>query len=556
MSKSRKTPFSIQEGLKVGAAGKSVEDLHAYLNTFGYLSQEETEPAFASMRDLNLPLVGSNGFDDNTTTALKTFQRFYGLHETGETDAATVALMSQPRCGSPDQPSVVFKASSSFAEFVAQGNRWPKPNVTFGFTNYTGDLPQVSIRQTIRQAFTNWSNVSALTFTEVPAANADIVIGFFTGNHGDGSNFDGPGNILAHGFYPPPNGGAIAGDLHFDDAETWTTNLPPTGIDLATVSLHEIGHTLGLAHSTITSSVMYAFYGGPRRSLQPDDINGIVSIYGGFATKSTLSDTSIASPAFAEYGNRGFIAWSGTDSAHHLNVMTTDNMRVWHDKVTLGDTSLSGPALAVYNQRLYIAWRGVGNNQLNIMSSADGINWGHKVTLGDTTFNRPALAVYNGKLVLGWTGTDNSRKLNIIHSTDGVTWGNKITLGDTSIDGPALASIGNDLLIAWAGTDSANRLNVMRFNGASWFNKVTLNETSFASPAMVNLGGWLRLGWTGTDAARRLNVLRSTDAVAWTSKNTFGDNSFTGPSLGTFGGSRVIAWTGTDTAHSLNAMTI
>jgi hypothetical protein len=51
-----------------------------------------------------------------------------------------------------------------------------------------------------------------------------------------GNAFDGVGNVLAQAFYPPPNGDAIAGDLHFDDAETWTRDLPPTGIDLDTVA--------------------------------------------------------------------------------------------------------------------------------------------------------------------------------------------------------------------------------------------------------------------------------------------------------------------------------
>jgi len=100
---------------------------------------------------------------------------------------------------------------------------------------------------------------------------------------------------------------------------------------------------------------MYAFYGGTRRSLNTDDTNGISSIYGGQSVKATLIDTSITSPSFHTFNNRGFIAWTGTDSNHRLNVMCTDNLRVWYGKVVLGDTSLSGPALAVFNKRLTAA---------------------------------------------------------------------------------------------------------------------------------------------------------------------------------------------------------
>ncbi len=130
-------------------------------------------------------------------------------------------------------------------------------------------------------AFSYWAAVTPLTFTEVAdAANPEMRIRFVTGDHGDGSPFDGGGGVLAHCFYPPPNGGDIAGDAHFDDAENWSVNLPPSGIDLITVAAHEFGHGLGLAHSTVGDALMYPYYGGPHRFLRQDDIDGIQSIYG------------------------------------------------------------------------------------------------------------------------------------------------------------------------------------------------------------------------------------------------------------------------------------
>jgi hypothetical protein len=35
--------------------------------------------------------------------------------------------------------------------------------------------------------------------------------------------FDGAGKVLAHAYYPPPNGATAAGDLHLDNAENWVT---------------------------------------------------------------------------------------------------------------------------------------------------------------------------------------------------------------------------------------------------------------------------------------------------------------------------------------------
>ena len=51
-------------------------------------------------------------------------------------------------------------------------------------------------------------------------------------------------------------------------------------VDLETVAAHEIGHTLGLAHSDDPNALMFPSYSGPHRSLDQDDIAGVQSIYG------------------------------------------------------------------------------------------------------------------------------------------------------------------------------------------------------------------------------------------------------------------------------------
>jgi hypothetical protein len=193
-----------------------------------------------------------------------------GLPSTGELDDTTLNLMRKPRCGFPDT-----------AEFVAQGTSGIRQRLTYGFQNFSSDLTQAQVRSAMAQALGLWSAVTPLTFTEIPfASNPDFKIRFVSGDHGDGSNFDGPGGVFSACIYPPPNGGDIAGDAHFDEAETWSVNLPASGTDLVTVAAHEFGHALGLAHSTTQGALMYAYYGGPHRNLEADDIAGIQSIYG------------------------------------------------------------------------------------------------------------------------------------------------------------------------------------------------------------------------------------------------------------------------------------
>jgi len=253
-------------GLKKNSTGESVIELQKFLQKFGYLPEAFNEV------NASAQIKSEATFDDDTEAALIKYQKFHGLPQSGELDETTVKQMSLPRCGFPD-------LHQGLANFKAQGNRWDKNNLTYRFVNFTPELTQEEIRSAIASAFGLWSAVTPLTFTEVKD-DADILISFVTGDHGDGSPFDGVGTVLAHAFYPPPNGGDIAGDAHFDDSETWSVNLPPSGIDLISVAAHEFGHSLGLDHSDVSGSLMFPTYNGEHRFLHEDDIKGIQSVYG------------------------------------------------------------------------------------------------------------------------------------------------------------------------------------------------------------------------------------------------------------------------------------
>jgi predicted Zn-dependent protease len=158
-------------------------------------------------------------------------------------------------------------------------SKWSSTTVTYAFLNGTDQLPGDTEQEVIQRAFAVWAAQVPLTFTQVGnQGDANIVISWATGDHGDGDPFDGPGDVLAHSTFPNPYDDRQV-FLHFDDAEHWVDSISGD-VDLETVAIHEIGHTLGLDHSDDPNAIMYPSYDGPHRTLGADDIAGIQELYG------------------------------------------------------------------------------------------------------------------------------------------------------------------------------------------------------------------------------------------------------------------------------------
>lgn len=248
-------------------ASPEISKVQKYLTRFGYLNSTITPGVLGK----------------NTVDAIKIYQQCNHIPITGKLDVATTKQMESRRCGNPDTNIVNQVASgqdSAVSNFVLRGCSYDKQNFTYRFINGTTDITGTNERQAVRNAFATWASVlCGVTFTERTADPVDFRISWETGNHGDGSPFDGAGNVLAHAFYPPPCGGSHAGELHFDDDEPWSLTGAGFSFDLETVALHEIGHLLGLNHSNVIGSVMFPSINGVNRNLSQDDIDGIRMLY-------------------------------------------------------------------------------------------------------------------------------------------------------------------------------------------------------------------------------------------------------------------------------------
>uniref|UniRef100_A0A8C6ZAC3 Matrix metalloproteinase-9 n=1 Tax=Nothoprocta perdicaria TaxID=30464 RepID=A0A8C6ZAC3_NOTPE len=189
---------------ELASAVSDVELAESYLLRFGYASAAERR---------------SGGRRAALGRALRRMQRRLGLPDTGRLDAGTLAAMRAPRCGVPDV--------GRFLTF--EGDlKWDHTDLTYRVMNYSPDLDRAVIDDAFKRAFKVWSDVTPLTFTQIYSGEADIMIMFGSGEHGDGYPFDGKDGLLAHAF---PPGAGVQGDAHFDDDELWTLG---TGIEVKT----------------------------------------------------------------------------------------------------------------------------------------------------------------------------------------------------------------------------------------------------------------------------------------------------------------------------------
>nr|XP_038022210.1 matrix metalloproteinase-24-like isoform X1 [Anas platyrhynchos] len=183
----------------------------SWLKTYGYLL-----PSDSQMSALQAGKA--------VQSAVATMQQFYGIPVTGVLDQTTLEWMKKPRCGVPDHPHL--GRSRRKKRYALTGQKWRQKHITYSVHNYTPKVGELDTRRAIRQAFDVWQRVTPLTFEEVPyheikndRKEADIMIFFASGFHGDSSPFDGEGGFLAHAYFPGPG---IGGDTHFDSDEPWT----------------------------------------------------------------------------------------------------------------------------------------------------------------------------------------------------------------------------------------------------------------------------------------------------------------------------------------------
>ena len=293
------------------------------------------------------------------------------------------------------------------------------------------------------------------------------------------------------------------------------------------------------------------------------------------AYATPVGGASDTGPAMVEFttsaGSALCVAWSGTDSSHHLNISCSTNPATGGFQTQeTNQLSASAPALAVFNNTLYMAWTGTDSNHtLNIAQVTPTPGSTSPLTLSgsvvgnhDASSQAPALAVaeFGGseRLVIAWTGTDSHHHLNFSSSaspTVSSSWAATTTLNQLALGGPSLATLSGTLYIAWTGTDVSgtqnfasatlnNSSNSLSFGAAQ---QAKFNGSTFKSPEAPSIAvapsGTLYSEWVGTDNSVNIGFLPNLPSPAASGTETIpGVETGAPAALATFDGGLWLGW--------------
>ncbi|XP_050905613.1 metalloendoproteinase 2-MMP [Lathyrus oleraceus] len=292
-------------GCTRGKTYDGLSKLKNYFQHFGYIPNAP-------------PLNFTDDFDDALESAVRAYQKNFNLNITGELDDATINYIVKPRCGVADIINGTTSMNSgkfndtnlhtvAHYAFFPGKPRWPAGTRTLTYAFDPNENLDDATKQVFANAFNQWSKVTTITFTETTSyRSADIKIGFYSGDHGDGEPFDGVLGTLAHAFSPTD------GRFHLDKSEDWVVNGDvresslSNAIDLESVAVHEIGHVLGLGHSSVEEAIMYPTISSRTRKveLEEDDIKGIQELYGSNPNFNGTTTATTSRDRDSSYGGR------------------------------------------------------------------------------------------------------------------------------------------------------------------------------------------------------------------------------------------------------------
>ena len=199
--------------------------------------------------------------------AVTRFQELFGTDVDGEIGPQTLKAMTWPRCGHPD-----------YEEQSDALKRWRRRDLSIYVQTPLPGWGREDFQNYLFECLDEMSAVCGLKFSQATSSSkSNILIGTGRGNR-DG--FDGSSGTLAYAYLPSEEyEGQLS--MKFDADETWVKSKNERGIYIPAVFRHELGHNLGLSHSSVRSALMAPYYNVNVDIPQSnDDIPRLQALYG------------------------------------------------------------------------------------------------------------------------------------------------------------------------------------------------------------------------------------------------------------------------------------
>ena len=159
--------------------------------------------------------------------------------------------------------------------------------------HHTDDLSLLKMVATFEKCFDAWKpHLYPIRIQSTGNRQKAAIILRFMHNGDSGLPYPFRGSVLAYAFLPEGKSLGYHSDIYFNDHLNWLEMHRPGAYSLFKVAVHEVGHSLGLRHSTVRNDIMYPTYQpNDEMNITIDSIGGIEELFAKY--KKLLGGSSI-----------------------------------------------------------------------------------------------------------------------------------------------------------------------------------------------------------------------------------------------------------------------
>jgi Matrixin len=441
--------------------------------------------------------------------------------------------------------------------------------MTWSVSGTVNGVSPACMQSSIAKAFNLWKTaVPALGFNFLPNGGGDIVI--VVGDLGAPNPTTGSVTLGS----TEPDGSRIT--FNNNAAVTFVPALPG-GNSLLGVAAHEIGHAIGILHSTTPGTLMFPF-SSVTETLASEDIAAVRALYGWTPQRPVPGIGTDASPALCVCGPWLVMAWRGIGDDDGIWCSRSTDGFSWSPQRSVpGTGTTDGPALAWDGTTLWLAIRGVPDDDaLYWTTSGDlGDHWGPVTQIPGTGSGcAPSLTVAGGVPLLVWRGIPGDDAL--YYSTWQNPWAKQEQIGGTGSEDRPSVCVGFDNLprMVWRGIAGDDSLYTTTLIGQFWQPQQQLSwivagngpqgtveigiPGSSVGTTITNAGDRIFLAWRGVPGDSGVYFTQATAGPAgqppieWSSQALVeGIGTSHRPAIVTFMGLPFMAWKGIDGDHAI-----